>query len=75
MVTIVKHKGVYKGFSEGGETSYRGLSTDSKPNNVPENSVFVELDTGVGYYYSNGEWQVFGANKPDDMGLSVALVG
>lgn len=37
---------------------YRGLSTDAKPTDAPENSRFVELDTGARFYFSNGSWHV-----------------
>ena len=37
---------------------YRGLSTDTKPTDAPVNAKFVELDTGVEYYYSGGEWNL-----------------
>ena len=39
---------------------YHGLSTDNKPDDAPENSIFVELDTGAEYYFSNGEWNLIG---------------
>lgn len=35
---------------------YRGLSTDTKPTDVPVNSTFRELDTGASFYFSDGEW-------------------
>ena len=43
---------------------YRGLSTDTKPTDAPVNSKFVELDTGVKYYFNDGEWSV--APTPSD---------
>ena len=54
---------------------FRGLSTDEKPTNVGENSTFLELDTGVGYYFSNGAWHVFAEDKPEGMVISTALIG
>ena len=40
-----------------GDTVFQGLSSDTKPTeHVAENSVFLELDTGTLYYYSNGSW-------------------
>lgn len=76
MVTITKSG---TPFSFNGEetmfSSFRGLSTDEKPTNVPENSLFMELDTGVGYYFSEGEWKVYAANKPEGLAVSAAIVG
>ena len=40
---------------------YRGLSTDTKPADVPENSIFWELDTGMKFYFSAGEWHTLAA--------------
>lgn len=76
MVTITKSGVIfpYNGYDTK-FTEFRGLSTDTKPENVPENSVFMELDTGVGYYYSEGSWKVYGANKPEGMAVSSAIVG
>ncbi len=33
-----------------GDMSYQGLSTDTKPDDAPVNSLFLELDTGDFYY-------------------------
>ena len=30
----------------------RGLSTDTKPNNVPNGSTFIEINTGKGYLFN-----------------------
>lgn len=38
---------------------YKGLSTDEKPRNALDKSVFLELDTGDLYYYSES-WQKIG---------------
>ncbi len=77
MVTVAKSGIAYN--AETSETSttnsFRGLSTDAKPTKVPENSTFLELDTGVGYYFSGGEWKVFAADKPEGMSISAALIG
>jgi len=35
---------------------YAGLSTDTKPVNAPENSLFSEIDTGKKYYTSGNAW-------------------
>ena len=37
---------------------YSCESTDNKPEDAPENSSLVELDTGAEYYFANGEWQL-----------------
>lgn len=45
-----------------GDTSYQGLSTDEKPTeNVPINSLFLELDTGKIYYFDGSDWTEVGA--------------
>jgi hypothetical protein len=37
----------------------RGLSTDTKPTNVPNGSTFCEIDTGKGYLFdaAGGTWE------------------
>lgn len=43
------------------EAEYRGLSSDTKPTeNVQENSLFLELDTGDFYYFADGDWSKVG---------------
>ena len=42
---------------ERGYPQYMGLSTEEKPEDVPKNSIYLELDTGKFYYYDNGEWK------------------
>lgn len=37
-----------------------GLSTDTKPDDAFENSLFLELDTGDFYYFTDGEWAKVG---------------
>ena len=45
-----------------GDTAYEGLSTDTKPTeNVVQNSLFLELDTGDFYYFDGSDWQKVGA--------------
>ena len=42
-----------------GDLVYEGLSSDTKPiEDIPENAVFLELDTGDLYFFSNGAWVV-----------------
>ena len=43
-----------------GTEDYKGLSTDTKPNNAPVNSMFLELDTGDLYYYDGDTWSKVG---------------
>ena len=44
------------------EAEYRGLSSDNKPtSNVPTNSLFLELDTGLFYYFDGTQWAQVGA--------------
>lgn len=40
-----------------------GLSTDTKPDWALENTIFMELDTGDFYYFSNGEWAKLGGEE------------
>lgn len=47
---------------------YRGLSTDTKPTDVPVNAKFVELDTGVEYYFSEGTWNIAPSPSGDGSG-------
>lgn len=42
------------------ENEYKGLSTDTKPENVPVNSLFLELDTGDVYYWDGSDWSEVG---------------
>lgn len=32
---------------------YRGLSTDTKPTPAENGAVFIEMDTGIVYFYDN----------------------
>lgn len=43
------------------DCQYEGLSTDSKPTDVPVNSMFLELDTGDFYYFDGTSWSKVGA--------------
>ena len=38
--------------------TFYGLSTDPKPTNVKNGSIFIEIDTGKGYMFSasNSQW-------------------
>ena len=39
---------------------YSGLSTDTKPSDVPVNTLFLELDTGDFYYFGGTDWTKVG---------------
>lgn len=44
----------------GANANLAGLSTDTKPLDVAENTIFLELDTGNFYYFDGEEWQMIG---------------
>lgn len=47
--------------NEGSGGNLKGLSTDEKPTNVPINTIFLELDTQVFYYFdTDEEWHIVG---------------
>lgn len=52
------------------EYNYKGLSTDTKPTNCYVNSLFLELDTGIFYFFNGTEWKdisqgiTLGASEP-----------
>ena len=39
---------------------YRGLSTDTKPEDAGNGALLLEEDTGVYYYFDGEEWKVVG---------------
>ena len=45
---------------KGSVVTYEGLSTDDKPDNVPVNTRFYELDTKDEYYYTGETWSKVG---------------
>ena len=48
---------------QGDNVQLLGLSTDIKPtSNIGENSLYLELDTGDVYYFSDNQWLVVGGN-------------
>ena len=51
-------------YSMYGLDSVQGLSTDTKPTDVPENTLFLELDTNKFYYFANGGWAEVGTEAP-----------
>lgn len=42
---------------QAGSYEYKGLSTDTKPLNCAVNSLFLELDTGIFYFFNGTEWK------------------
>lgn len=41
---------------KGQSAIYEGTSTDTKPTDVDNNTIFKELDTGINYYYDGTDW-------------------
>lgn len=41
---------------KGNDATYQGESTDEKPDTVPVNTLFEELDTGDTYYFTGETW-------------------
>ena len=56
MITIDK----VGGSSESKHAELFGKSTDIKPTDADVNDVFIELDTGDGYYWDGFAWQQIG---------------
>lgn len=45
----------------GANADYMGLSTDTKPTeDIPVNTLFLELDTGDFYYFDGTAWEKVG---------------
>ena len=42
----------------------QGLSSDTKPTNVPNNTEFIETDTGSVYKVTSGTWSIFKSAMP-----------
>lgn len=62
MVTLTAKSLTYtpKSISKAYSPTFMGLSTDEKPTDTGENSLFWELDTGKLYYYANDAWNEYG---------------
>lgn len=45
---------------KGASPEYVGISTDEKPENVPVNTIFTELDTNKVYYFTGETWDEIG---------------
>ena len=41
---------------KGQSAIYEGTSTDTKPTDADNNTIFKELDTGINYYYDGTDW-------------------
>ena len=59
---------------------YAGTSDKNKPENVPQYSIYFELDTGKFYYYDNGKWSEIpqcgsggGGDDPKPEGVYIKL--
>lgn len=48
------------GSSESKHAEIFGKSTDAKPTDANINDMFIELDTGEGYFWDGSAWQVIG---------------
>ncbi len=58
------------------EKEFKGLSTDSKPTSgVPENSLFLELDTGDFYYFDGEEWNKMTSSGGGGSSIDMTLNG
>ena len=55
-MAIIKTTGI-----ENPPAEYRGLSSDTKPDNAPNGSLFIEMDTGTVWIYDeeNELWRAF----------------
>lgn len=49
--------------NEGSSTNLKGESTDEKPTDVDVNTLFLELDTGVFYYFDGETWNAVGGES------------
>ena len=48
------------GITESKHAEIFGKSTDTKPTDANINDMFIELDTGEGYFWDGSAWQVIG---------------
>ena len=46
----------------GSHANLEGLHSDTKPINVPTNTLFLELDTGDFYYFDGRKWHKVGGD-------------
>ncbi len=44
---------------------YEGLSTDTKPTDVPVNSIFWSLDENKEYYFDGSSWSAVGGEDAE----------
>lgn len=61
MVTILTRRAIKNDIDGNYLCEASGLSTDAKPTEyISANSLFLELDTGVFYYFDGTEWKKVG---------------
>lgn len=53
------------------DPQYSGVSTEPKPSDVAENSIYLELDTGKFYYYHDNEWHELPCSCSGDGGQKI----
>ena len=55
MITLINKSDIYE---------YHGISTDTKPLNCPNGSIFLEMDTSKIYFYdaAGAQWLEWGAS-------------
>ena len=59
----------------GQEPAYFGKSTDEKPSDVGVNSIFIELDTGIIYFYEGDDtWTEVGSVEPSQLTMSAPAI-
>ena len=47
----------------GSRPELSGLSTDEKPTDAEVNTIFLELDTGIFYYFTGTTWEKIGGDE------------
>lgn len=52
----------------GSGADLKGVSTDDKPTDVAVNTLFLELDTGIFYYFTGETWSEVGGNGGENNG-------
>lgn len=49
--------------NNGSSAGLCGLSSDDKPTNVDVNTIFLELDTGIFYFFNGETWEEVGGGE------------
>lgn len=52
----------------GSGADLKGVSTDDKPTDAAVNTLFLELDTGIFYYFTGETWSEVGGNGGENNG-------